>query len=72
MRHFPNKMLALAYERALGKTFTHSPAYKRFTDECGCHDYNYNAMVWLMDHGVLEALPMDLSKSLAFKYRISK
>lgn len=57
MKKFPNKMVKATYLVALGRTFTWSPTRQVFTDESGNSDYNYSAMVWLKEHGILEQLP---------------
>ena len=51
---FPNKMIQMAYNSAIGKTFTWSPTNQKFTDENGNSEYNYHAMLWLKDSTVLE------------------
>lgn len=56
---FPNKMLAETYEQAKGKTFTWHPTYQMFTDDTGCTDYNYSAMLWLYENGYIEKLPFN-------------
>ena len=47
---FPNKVIQQAYINAIGKTFTWSPTYQKFTDSDGNYNYDYHAMRWLKDN----------------------
>lgn len=53
MPKLPNKMIQAAYDAAVGKIFTWSPTYQRFTDADGISDYDYHAMCWLKDNGYM-------------------
>lgn len=67
---FPNKMIQSAYQAALDKTFTWSPTRQVFTDESGNTNYNYSAMIWLKDNGVLQQLPY--SGKIVYEFRIKE
>ena len=66
---FPNKKVEATYASAIGKTFTWSPTRQVFTDEDGNTSYDYHAMCWLKDNGVLMLLPYDI-KNFVNQYRI--
>ena len=70
MPKFPNKMIQEAYQRALGHIFTYSPSFQKFTDENQNSDYNYNAMLYLKDQGMLQRMKDDLNQCFSFKYQI--
>lgn len=70
MKTFPNKVIQKAYEKAVGKTFTHIPSAQVFVDRDGNRDYNYRAMLWLKDQGILEEkINWDI---FVYEYRIVK
>lgn len=70
MKKFPNKVIREAYTRAIGKTFTCRPYDQVFVDNEGKSDYNYRAMLWLKDNGILDE-KMNWNR-LVYEYRIVK
>lgn len=72
MPKFPNKMISEAYEAARGHVFTWSPARHIFTDQNGSCEYNYDAMIWLREHGWLVELPYDLGNGFSRKFAIKE
>lgn len=69
MSKLPNKMIQEAYDAAVGKIFTWSPTYQRFTDEHGSSDYDYSAMLWLKENNWLLEQPYDPS-DFVLKFRV--
>lgn len=67
----PNKMLTETYNKAIGKIFTHSPVFQKFTDEQGDNEYNYSAMLWLLNNKYLVIQPYD-NKSIVYKYKVKE
>lgn len=64
---FPSKKIERVYNRAIGKVFTWSPSRQVFADQDGETDYDYSAMLWLKEKGILFTLPYD-GKSISFKF----
>lgn len=68
-RQFPNKMIQMAYNSAIGKSFTWSPTFQKFTDEDCNSDYDYSAMLWLKENNWLFEQPCDTS-DFVLKFRV--
>jgi hypothetical protein len=68
---FPNKMITETYSKASGRVFTHSPSFYKFTDEQGSSEYNYSAMLWLLENKFLVQEPWD-GNCIVFKYKVKE
>jgi hypothetical protein len=66
---FASKVVESTYQKAIGHTFNHRPSKQRFVDENGSTDYNYWAMIWLLDEGILQS-SYDITKSFATQFTI--
>lgn len=70
---FPNKVIAAAYAKGSGKTFTWSPGRQVFTDEDGSTNYVYSAMLWLMEREVLVRQPWNgTPEDFVYKYKMKE
>lgn len=69
MSHFPNKMITEAYDAVDGKVLTKSIVNRKFTDQNGCSDYNYNAVQWLIDNNWIVELPYNPPKCFALQWK---
>lgn len=68
-KKFPNKMLVAAYEKAKDKIFTWSPTNKKFFDEKGNCDYEYDSMIWFKENKWLRQIPFD-TKEFVCKFEL--
>lgn len=57
---FPNRVIAETYIKARGREFNWSPTRQKFTEiNTADSDFNYSAMIWLMEHDWLVQLPFN-------------
>lgn len=69
MRQFPNKMIEQAYTSIDGKVLFCSPTRKLFIDQDDCSDYDYHAVQWLIDNGLVVQLKYDPTVSYSMRWK---